>query len=207
MAPKAAAGKRAAPPPPKWDTQLVLKPVKKLRAGMGTSAAAKKTLEDIGMSGVTKEVVAMGGSGVMAEIERIALAATLSIMRGEGFSYTMPARTSSNMVYVAELDRLVLRDKTVERVFANASSARKTAITTRVLQIILELCSKGIHVTKRDLFYTDVKLFKQQTESDDVLDDVACMARRDSRRDSRRGCAEGVPVVRLQLAASSSRSW
>ena len=40
---------------------------------------------------------------------------------------------------------------------------------------MLELCGKGIHVTKRDLFYTDVKLFKQQTESDDVLDDVACM--------------------------------
>ena len=37
--------------------------------------------------------------------------AVATIMRGEGFSYTMPARTSSNMVYVAELDRLVLRDK------------------------------------------------------------------------------------------------
>ena len=117
----------------------------------------------------------MDTRGVMGEIERIAMEATLSILRGEGFSYTMPARTSSNMVYVAELDRLVLRDKTIERIFANASSARKTAITTRVLQIILELCSKGIHVTKRDLFYTDVKLFKQQTESDDVLDDAACM--------------------------------
>jgi meiotic recombination protein SPO11 len=77
--------------------------------------------------------------------------------------------------YVAELDRLVLKDKVLKRIFADASSARKTAITTRVLQIVMELCSKGIHVTKRDLFYTDVKLFKQQTESDDVLDDAACM--------------------------------
>jgi meiotic recombination protein SPO11 len=62
---------------------------------------------------------------------------------------------------------------------------------------------KGIHITKRDLFYTDVKLFEKQTEvgffthththtpvhncthviqlslspaqSDAVLDDVACM--------------------------------
>lgn len=34
---------------------------------------------------------------------------------------------------------------------------------------------RGIHVTKRDLFYTDVKLFKDQTQSDAVLDDVACM--------------------------------
>ena len=175
MPPKSnAAGKRPAQQP-KWDPQVVLKPVKKLRAALGSSASVKKTLEDIGMSGVTKEVVAMDTRGVTAEIERIAMEATLSIMRGEGFSYTMPSRASSNMIYVPELDRLVLRDKVLQRVFTDASSARKTAITTRVLQIVLELCAKGIHVTKRDLFYTDVKLFRQQTESDDVLDDAACM--------------------------------
>jgi meiotic recombination protein SPO11 len=32
---------------------------------------------------------------------------------------------------------------------------------------------KRIHITKRDLFYTDVKLFVDQAESDGVLDDVA----------------------------------
>jgi len=171
MAPK---GKeKRAPAAPTWDVQQVLKPVKKLREGMTT--IEKRTLEDIGMSGVTKEVVAMDRQGVTGEIERIIFDAAVSIMRGQGFSYTMPARTNTNMVYVAELDRLVLRDKMVERIFANASSARKTAITTRVLQIVLELCAKGIHVTKRDLFYTDVKLFKAQNESDDVLDDAACM--------------------------------
>lgn len=167
-----AANKVAAPA---WDSALVMRPVKRLRSEMGTSAPSKKTLDDIGVSGVMKEVVAMGGSTVTAEIERIIVEAALSIMRSEGFAYTMPSRASSNMKYVAELDRLVLKDKMVDRVFANASSARKTAITTRVLQIVLELCAKGIHVTKRDLFYTDVKLFKQQTESDDVLDDAACM--------------------------------
>ena len=52
---------------------------------------------------------------------------------------------------------------------------RKVAITTRVTELIHEVLTKGIHVTKRDLFYTDVKLFKDQTESDAVLDDVACM--------------------------------
>ena len=34
---------------------------------------------------------------------------------------------------------------------------------------------KRIHITKRDLFYTDVKLFVDQSESDHVLDDVATM--------------------------------
>ena len=153
-----ASGKRAAGPAPKWAPEVCLKPVKKLRASMGASSAAKRTLDDIGMTGVTKEVVAMDTRGVMSEIERIAIQATLSIMRGQGFQYMMPARTSSNMIYVEELDRLVLKDKMLTRVFANASSARKTAITTRIFQLVLELCGKGIHVTKRDLFYTDVKV-------------------------------------------------
>ena len=153
----------------------VLKPVKALRAKLGTTALAKKTLDDIGISGVTKEVANKNSEEVRAEIESVVLECVASIMRGEGFSYSIPARTASNCIYVPELDRLVLKDKMLQRIFANASSARKTAITTRVLQLVMELCAKGIHVTKRDLFYTDVKLFKQQTESDDILDDAACM--------------------------------
>jgi hypothetical protein len=35
--------------------------------------------------------------------------------------------------------------------------------------------NKRIHVTKRDLFYTDVKLFEDQGQSDAVLDDLSCM--------------------------------
>jgi meiotic recombination protein SPO11 len=66
-------------------------------------------------------------------------------------------------------------DKETERVFSNPSTVRKTAITARVMQLVHELCMKGIHATKRDVFYTDVKLFKTQNESDDVLNDVACM--------------------------------
>ena len=46
---------------------------------------------------------------------------------------------------------------------------------TRILQIVHSLAISDIHVTKRDLFYTDVKLFQDQKQSDDVLDDVACM--------------------------------
>jgi hypothetical protein len=61
------------------------------------------------------------------------------------------------------------------RQFLNTAHARKAAITTRVVQLVHEVVSKRIHITKRDLFYTDVKLFKDQTESDAVLDDVACM--------------------------------
>jgi len=69
----------------------------------------------------------------------------------------------------------VLKDKSSFRQFANVSSVRKTSITTRILQLVHQLCMKQIHVTKRDLFYTDVKLFQDQGQSDSVLDDVSCM--------------------------------
>ena len=94
---------------------------------------------------------------------------------GNGFAYNVPSRTASNTTWIAELDRIVLKDKVTLRSFAGLSSVRKTAIMTRVLQLVHELCKKGIHVTKRDLFYTDVKLFEKQNESDTVLEDVACM--------------------------------
>lgn len=44
-----------------------------------------------------------------------------------------------------------------------------------MLQLLHAVLLKRIHITKRDLFYTDVKLFVDQTESDGVLDDVATM--------------------------------
>ncbi len=42
---------------------------------------------------------------------------------------------------------------------------RKAAITTRMLGLVHQLCTKRIHVTKRDLFYTDVKLFVVSTHT------------------------------------------
>lgn len=61
------------------------------------------------------------------------------------------------------------------RDFASVKQGRKVALTSRIMQLVHELCRKKIHVTKRDLFYTDVKLFKKQSESDEIIEDVAAM--------------------------------
>ena len=53
--------------------------------------------------------------------------------------------------------------------------ARKAAITSRVMQLLHKVLLKKIHITKRDLFYTDVKLFVDQSDSDGCLDDIATM--------------------------------
>ena len=90
----------------------------------------------------------------------LVLAVAHSILAGDGFSFSVPSRSAANQLYVPELDRIVLKDKSSLRPYANISTVRKTTITTRILQLIHQLCLKNIHVTKRDLFYTDVKLFQ-----------------------------------------------
>lgn len=40
-----------------------------------------------------------------------------------------------------------------------------------------QICLKNIHVTKRDLFYPDIKLFRDQLQSDAEFGDVSCMLR------------------------------
>ena len=81
---------------------------------------------------------------------------------------------------------------------------RKTAITSKVLQLVHQLLDKGIHVTKRDLFYTDVKLFRDQSESDTILDDVACMI--GCTRSSLHVVASEKGVVVLQMTSKISLS-
>lgn len=96
----------------------------------------------------------------MDEVESAIYKAAVTILKGEGFSFGVPSRSKGNQLYVPELDRIVLKDSMSQRPFANSATCRKAVITARVLGLIHELCTKRIHVTKRDLFYTDVKLFE-----------------------------------------------
>ncbi|XP_047329308.1 DNA topoisomerase 6 subunit A [Impatiens glandulifera] len=140
-----------------------------------SSASKSLTLADLNLSNTCREVSDLSLSSVQSEIETLILTLAKSILSGNGFSFSVPSRSSANQLYVPELDRIVLKDKSSIRPYANVSTVRKTTITTRILQLIHQLCDKSIHVTKRDLFYTDVKLFQDQTQSDTVLDDVSCI--------------------------------
>lgn len=153
----------------------VMEPVQTLRASMRRASGPRKSLGETGVEGVLKEVLDLGSAEVCRRVESAIACIARSIMKGEGFRYIVPTRSASNQLYVQELDRIVLKDKTSVRAFANTATVRKSAITTRIMGLVWELCKKGIHTTKRDLYYTDVKLFRTQNESDDVLNDVACM--------------------------------
>ncbi len=153
------------------DIDKNMAPIRKLRANMKT--VAPKSLQ--GIQGI-REVQELNTDDVSHKLEDLVVDVVLQILKGGSFELTVPNRSTSNQRYLEDLDRNVLGDKVSKRLFLSTNHVRKTAITTRVMELVHEVLEKGIHITKRDLFYTDVKLFKDQSESDGVLDDVACMA-------------------------------
>lgn len=155
--------------------QEVLAKVKRLADRVKQEPDVVRTLADLNLPHSCREVIDKDANAVLDEIESAILLVAASILQGDGFSYSLPSRSKNNQLYVPELDRIVLKDSISQRPFANTSSCRKAVITTRILQLVHELCTKRIHVTKRDLFYTDVKLFEDQGNSDAILDDLACM--------------------------------
>jgi meiotic recombination protein SPO11 len=134
-----------------------------------------KSLAELGISDVVTEVEFMDSDTVGARVDVLLLDFIVKILAGKGVTINFPSRRSSNTMYVKELDRIVLKDSMTERAFRNLNTVEKTAIMIRIMQLIHELTIKGIHVTKRDLFYTDVKLFGDQSRSDPVIEDVACL--------------------------------
>ncbi|XP_077214116.1 spo11/DNA topoisomerase VI, subunit A protein [Tasmannia lanceolata] len=140
-----------------------------------SSSSKTLTLTDLNLASQCREVSDLSPASVQLSVESAVLRIASSILSGNGFSFAIPSRSNANQLYVPELDRIVLKDKTSLRSFSNLSTVRKTTITTKILTLVHQLCLKNIHVTKRDLFYTDVKLFQDQSQSDSVLDDVSCM--------------------------------
>jgi meiotic recombination protein SPO11 len=106
------------------------------------------------------QVIDKDADAVLDEVEAAIYSVALQILKGDGFSFDIPSRSKGNQLYVPELDRIVLKDSMSQRPFASTATCRKAVITARILQLVHELCIKRIHVTKRDLFYTDVKLFE-----------------------------------------------
>jgi len=87
----------------------------------------------------------------------------------------LPSRSSSNIIWDEENDMLLLGRQILEKQFHSLTSVADITRLMRVLEIINELLVKEIHATKREIFYTDVKLFTDQKNSDKSIEDAATM--------------------------------
>ncbi len=90
-------------------------------------------------------------------------------------SVFLPSRASSNIMWDEENDLLLLGKLIMEKQFHSLTSVVDITRLMRVLEIVNELLIKDIHATKREIFYTDVKLFLDQKNSDKSIEDVATM--------------------------------
>lgn len=63
----------------------------------------------------------------MLSIERLIMNAARKILAGESMTLSVPSRTAANQEFVAELDRIVLKDQRSERSFTNVSQVRRIA--------------------------------------------------------------------------------
>ena len=87
----------------------------------------------------------------------------------------LPSRSGSSIIWDEDNDLLLLGRQIMEKQFHSLTSVADITRLMRVLEIVDELLVKDIHATKREIFYTDVKLFTDQKHSDKSIEDVASM--------------------------------
>ena len=87
----------------------------------------------------------------------------------------------------------------MEKQFHSLTSVADLTRLMRVLEIVNELLIKDIHATKREVFYTDVKLFGEQKNSDKTIEDIATMLYTTRNSTHIVASAKGMCVGRLRI--------
>ncbi len=109
-------------------------------------------------------------------IEDIALNLLSLLDFDERPAISVPIRSAQNTIVDQETGHIFLGHNAVTRSLSPAS-VRQLAVLIRVADGIHELLTLGRHSTKRELFYTDVNLFQDQTISDRAIEDLAVTLR------------------------------
>ncbi len=114
----------------------------------------------------------------------------------------VPQRSGDNIIYDEENDLLLLGEGKSSRALLSLSTSSDVARTMRVLELVHTLVEKDIHATKREIFYNDVNLFKDQINSDKIIDDIPPLL--NTTRDSTHivASAKGMAIGRLVIKDS-----
>ncbi|MBD3352584.1 MAG: hypothetical protein GF364_13935 [Candidatus Lokiarchaeota archaeon] len=115
-------------------------------------------------------------------------------------SFKIPIRTSSNIIYDAEQDLILLGQKEAEKKLLTLTSVQDATRVMKVMEIIYKQCLKTKkHMTKREVFYGAAKLFQDQKYSDSAIEDVSALIRTTRNSTGVVAKARGSAVGRLKL--------
>lgn len=135
----------------------------------------KETEEDIELPEGTIKIDNLDRNDALERLYDVIDEVIKKIYRTGRPTIKLPSRTSSNIIWDEESDLLLLGEQIMEKQFHSLSSVADITRLMRVLEVIDELLNKDMHATKREIFYSDVKLFKDQKNSDKSIEDAATM--------------------------------
>lgn len=164
----------------------------------------------------TVEVVALGADDTLDRLVENALEILQETMTTGRPAFEIPSRSGDNIVWDEVRDLLLLGMRTISRPYHSLASVVDATRTARVMEIIFNLLKANLHATKREVFYSDVNLFRDQKYSDKIIEDVSSMLKttRDSVHivASARGSAMGRVTIRdggdlIDLTKMGTGGW
>ena len=113
-------------------------------------------------------------------LKELGLKVIKDVEKNKNPSITVPIRALSNVIFNEKTKTLELGNKTSTRYFFNVAHAKKFLQTIEVASISKNLIEEGKHASLRDVFYmakrtipeTNVNLVDDQSESDDIIEDL-----------------------------------
>jgi meiotic recombination protein SPO11 len=203
-------------PVPKAVQELAVQ-LKEIWAVAEEKAKIPKTSDDESQLQVeTVEVVALTADDTTERIVDTALDILNETMTSGRPAFDIPSRSGDNIVWDEVRDLLLLGMRTISRPYHSLASVVDATRTARVMEIVFNLLKSNLHATKREVYYSDVNLFREQKYSDKIIEDVASMIQttRDSIHvvASARGSAMGRVTIRdggdlIDLTKMGTGGW
>lgn len=114
-------------------------------------------------------------------------------------SFNIPVRSLKNIIYDEDQDMILLGKQTAEKKLLTLTSVQDATRVMKVLETIYGILSRRKHMTKRELFYGAVELFKDQKFSDAAIEDVSALLRTTRNSTNVVAKATGSAAGRLKL--------
>nr|XP_020837012.1 meiotic recombination protein SPO11 isoform X2 [Phascolarctos cinereus] len=116
-------------------------------------------------------------SEVLVSIENIIQDIVTSLARNEAPFLTLDNRSNwENIKFEDSVGLQMIPHCSTKKIKSDsAQSAQRFALILKILSMIYKLVQSNTYATKRDIYYTDIQLFGNQSVVDNIINDISCM--------------------------------
>uniref|UniRef100_F7EZT5 Meiotic recombination protein SPO11 n=1 Tax=Ornithorhynchus anatinus TaxID=9258 RepID=F7EZT5_ORNAN len=116
-------------------------------------------------------------SEVLASIENIIQGVIKSLARNEAPVLILENRSSwGNIKFEDSVGLQMVSHCSTRKVKSDSAiTAQKFALILKMLSVVYKLVQSNTYATKRDIYYTNIQLFGNQSVVDNIISDISCM--------------------------------